>query len=149
MTSLQPAVGVGIIVVRRGHILLGKRKGAHGAGTWAAPGGRLEFGESVVSCAERELREETGLRLGLVEPGPYTNDFFADVQQQYLTAFVVARNSTGDPRVMEPHKCDGWAWFRWDQLPTPLFAPMRSLVACGFVPLRSPDSQQGRRGTAY
>ncbi len=43
-------------------ILLGQRKGAHGAGTWATPGGHLEFGESVKACATRELLEETGLK---------------------------------------------------------------------------------------
>ena len=42
-----PRVGVGVIVQRDGRILLGKRLGAHGEGTWALPGGHLEFGESV------------------------------------------------------------------------------------------------------
>ncbi|MGJ7603598.1 nucleotide triphosphate diphosphatase NUDT15 [Variovorax sp. LT1R20] len=128
-------VGVGVIVLRHGKVLLGKRKGSHGAGTWSAPGGRLEFGESIQACAARELREETALDLGAVEPGPYTNDVFADVQEQYVTAFVVARQATGDPANLEPHKCEGWAWFDWNDLPQPLFAPLQSLVASGYIAL--------------
>ena len=67
MKNDYPRVGIGVIVMRNGLVLLGERIGAHGAGTWALPGGHLEFGESVEQCARREVWEETGL-----EPrGPY------------------------------------------------------------------------------
>ena len=65
-------VGVGVIVVRGGLVLLGQRLGSHGAGTWALPGGNLEFGESVEACARRELLEETGLHLTSVRPAPFS-----------------------------------------------------------------------------
>ncbi|HEY6922656.1 MAG TPA: NUDIX hydrolase [Steroidobacteraceae bacterium] len=127
-------VGVGVLVFRAGKILLGRRKGSHGAGTWSPPGGRLEYGESIEDCARRELREETSLELGAVTLGPYTNDVFPEVEQQYLTVFVLAHECVGEPKTLEPHKCEGWEWFGWDELPSPLFAPMRSLVALGFEP---------------
>jgi 8-oxo-dGTP diphosphatase len=123
-----------VLVLRGGKILLGKRLGSHGAGTWSPPGGRLEYGESIEDCARRELREETSLELGPVTLGPYTNDIFPEVEQQYLTVFVVAYDAVGEPRNLEPHKCEGWGWFEWHELPAPLFAPMRSLVASGFAP---------------
>ena len=44
---------VGILVVRSGLILLGRRKGSHGAGTWSAPGGRMEYGETIEQAARR------------------------------------------------------------------------------------------------
>lgn len=42
-------------------MLLGKRAGSHGDGTWAPAGGHLEFGESIEACARREVRQATGL----------------------------------------------------------------------------------------
>jgi ADP-ribose pyrophosphatase YjhB (NUDIX family) len=53
--------GVGVIVVRGGDVLFGLRRGAHGGGSWSLPGGHLDGGESVETCALRELSEEAGV----------------------------------------------------------------------------------------
>jgi len=127
-------VGVGVLICRGGHVLLGLRRGSHGAGTWAPPGGHLEFGESAESCARREAAEETGLRLGAVERGPYTVDTFASEGKHYVTLFAVSRDASGEPRVLEPEKCERWEWHAWETLPEPLFAPLASLRATGFAP---------------
>lgn len=127
-------VGVGVIVLRDGLVLLGKRMGAHGADTWALPGGHLEFGEEVADCAAREVREETGLQVEALAPAPYTSTLFAGEEKHYITLFVTARSDRGEPRLCEPEKCSQWGWFRWSNLPTPLFAPLASLHATGFIP---------------
>ena len=129
-----PQVGVGVLVLRDGRVLLGRRKGSHGAGTWSAPGGRLEFGESLEACARRELLEETGLAVASVELGPYTNDVFHEAGRHFLTVFALARAAVGEPANLEPDKCEGWDWFRWDALPAPLFLPLQSLHATGWRP---------------
>jgi 8-oxo-dGTP diphosphatase len=129
-----PRVGVGVLVVRDGHVLLGERRGSHGAGTWALPGGHLEHGESAETCAIRELAEETGLAAGRVTPGPYTTDLFESEGRHYVTLFVLATDVAGEPTVREPAKCARWEWFRWSALPTPLFAPLQSLRRLGYVP---------------
>lgn len=130
----QPRVGVGVIVVRDGLVLLGERLGTHGAGTWALPGGHLEFGESVDSCARRELFEETGLVATQIVPGPYTNDVMPEVGRHYLTVFVRAAVEAGEPLLKEPARCAGWHWFAWSALPPALFQPLRTLVQSGYVP---------------
>jgi 8-oxo-dGTP diphosphatase len=129
-----PRVGVGVLVVRGGKILLGLRRGSHGAGTWAPPGGHLEFGETVEACARREAAEETGLTLGDVTRGPWTENVFAAEATHYVTVFVAAAGAAGEPRVLEPAKCERWEWHRWDALPEPLFAPLASLRAAGYRP---------------
>jgi 8-oxo-dGTP diphosphatase len=129
-----PQVGVGVLVVHQGLVLLGRRKGSHGAGTWSAPGGKLDFGETLEACARRELLEETGLEARHIELGPYSNDVFASAGRHFLTVFVVARGITGGVRNLEPDKCEGWAWFQWSRLPSPLFAPLQTLLNIGWRP---------------
>ncbi|KFN43663.1 nucleotide triphosphate diphosphatase NUDT15 [Arenimonas oryziterrae] len=130
----SPRVGVGVIVMRDGKVLLGERIGSHGAGTWALPGGHLEFGESVEDCARREVREETGLVLGTLRAAPYANDLFAAEGKHYVTLFVVAHSADGEPVLSEPEKCLRWDWFRWTDFPAPLFAPLETLRRSGYVP---------------
>ena len=134
MNPAMPRVGVGAIVMRDGRVLLGRRIGSHGAGTWALPGGHLEFGESAAACAAREVREETGLEIDDITPAPYTSDVFASEGKHYVTLFVVARSEAGDPVTCEPEKCAGWQWFPWSALPNPLFQPLATLHASGFIP---------------
>lgn len=124
----QPRVGVGIVVLQNGRILLGKRKGSHGAGTWSVPGGHLEFKETVEECTQRELFEETGLKTTSIELGPWTNNVI-DEYKHYITLFVFINEFEGEPKLLEPHKCEGWAWFDMNELPSPLFPPVNSLIA--------------------
>ena len=51
------------IIIKNGRILLGKRHSqAQLGGYWEFPGGKLEDGESVHECIEREILEELGVR---------------------------------------------------------------------------------------
>ncbi len=50
------------IIINNGHILLTRRKsGQKLEGYWEFPGGKIEDGETVQSCLERELFEELGV----------------------------------------------------------------------------------------
>src|SRR5919197_2590450 len=55
----------GVLVVRDGKVLLGRRALDPARGTWDIPGGFLEPWEHPVVGAAREVAEETGL---IVEP---------------------------------------------------------------------------------
>jgi 8-oxo-dGTP diphosphatase len=131
---MLPRIGVAVIIVKSGRVLLGKRKGAHGAGTWAFPGGHLAFGESFEACARREVMEETGLSICDLKMGPYTNDLFVEEQKHYVTLFMISRYLKGQLKIREPHKCEIWDWFEWDHLPRPLFLSLANLRKLSFEP---------------
>jgi len=130
----RPKVGVGVIVLRDGKVLLGKRKNAHGEGSWCFPGGHLELNEEVEECARREVMEEAGITVKNLKKGPYTNDIFMDEKKHYITLIIVCDYDSGEVRVMEPEKCEKWEWFNWSQLPKPLFIPVENLLKQGFKP---------------
>jgi ADP-ribose pyrophosphatase YjhB (NUDIX family) len=57
----RPLTGVTLIpLLADGRIVLVKRRDT---GEWSLPGGLIDWGETVESSAERELKEETGLNL--------------------------------------------------------------------------------------
>jgi len=130
----QPLVGVAVIVCRDQKVLLGKRRNAHGEGTWAFPGGHLEFNESIEACARREVREETGLEITNIRYGTFTNDVFEPEEKHYVTLFVVSDSRSGAPEVREPDKCERWRWFEWGVFPEPRFLPIQNLMEQGFSP---------------
>lgn len=136
--AAQSIVRVGVAVVFRmnDRVLMGLRKGSHGAGTWSFPGGHLEPGESVFECASRELREETGIARDpdhCFRKLTYTNDVFVSEGKHYVTLYVETdfNDDTPWPEVMEPEKCGGWKF--WNEPPSPLFLPIENLLKDGFL----------------
>ncbi|KAK8058133.1 hypothetical protein PG994_008581 [Apiospora phragmitis] len=117
--ALHPRVGVAAIVRSdKGDVIVGKRIGSHGSGSWALPGGHLEFGETYFACAERETLEEMGLEVKALRLVTVTNDVFVDLGKHYITIFVLCErnDTTKEPQVLEPEKCESWHWVSWDEL---------------------------------
>ncbi|CAK4663343.1 hypothetical protein LEN26_006183 [Aphanomyces euteiches] len=138
-----PRVGVGVLLYSAQYpscVLIGIRKASHGAGKVQLPGGHLEFGESWEECAIREVKEETNLDITDVTLAHTTNDYMEDDKKHYITIFMQATVSSDQvPQTMEPDKCEGWQWQKWDSLKTPemqtrLFMPLRHLTESLFVP---------------
>jgi 8-oxo-dGTP diphosphatase len=115
-------VGVAVIVRRGDKVLLGQRVGSHGAGEWAFPGGKVDFGEDILACCARELEEESGLIAVNFHPLPFwSNDIFITDQKHFVTLFIACDYVGGEAEVLEREKCLQWQWFTWtDELPTPL-----------------------------
>lgn len=133
MDEKRPKVGLGVIVIRDDKVLLGKRKGSHSSGTYAFPGGHLEFKESWEECAIREVKEETGMEVTKSKFVAVTNDIFEKEDKHYITIFMKVECS-GEPKVMEPDKCEGWGWFSWNRLPQPLMVTITDLIKQGYKP---------------
>lgn len=126
--TVNPKVGVGVLVIHKQTILLGRRIASHGKNSWQPPGGHLEFGETPEACAKRELFEETGLVAQKAEKLTWTSDFFPEDHAHYISLFMLVTHYTGTPNVKEPEKCAIWRWFPIKELPNGLFLPLQNLI---------------------
>jgi 8-oxo-dGTP diphosphatase len=63
----RPVVGVGGVVIENGRALLIRRGSEPLLGEWSIPGGTLELGESLQQGVARELLEETGLEVEVLD----------------------------------------------------------------------------------
>lgn len=120
METQQPKVGVGILILKDGKILFGKRKGSHGEGEYAFPGGHLEYMESFEECARREIMEECGIEVTNIQ-FQFLANVTAYAPKHYVHVSLTAEYAGGDLAVKEPDKCEGWDWYDIDHLPEPLF----------------------------
>ncbi|SLM30417.1 NUDIX hydrolase [Desulfamplus magnetovallimortis] len=64
----QPMLAVGAVVFKEQKVLLVKRGKAPSKGAWAIPGGSVKVGETLKQAAEREVFEETGIKIKAGEP---------------------------------------------------------------------------------
>ncbi len=97
-----PRVAVGAVVIHEGRILMVERAKAPSRGLWSVPGGSVELGESLAEAAEREVFEETGIR---VEAGAIVHTFDSVVRDDsgrvrfhYVIVDLQARYLEGEPR---------------------------------------------------
>ncbi len=63
----QPVVGIGGVIIDQGRTLLIRRGSEPLRGEWSIPGGMLEIGESLEEGVARELLEETGIEVRVLE----------------------------------------------------------------------------------
>jgi 8-oxo-dGTP diphosphatase len=63
----RPVVGVGGVVIENDRALLIRRGTEPLIGQWSIPGGTLELGESLQTGVVRELLEETGLEVRVLD----------------------------------------------------------------------------------
>jgi 8-oxo-dGTP diphosphatase len=119
--SQSPRVGVGVMIFKDGRVLLGERRGSHGAGEFSFPGGHLEHLESFEDCGRREVREEAGIEIQHVK-FQYLANARMYAPKHYTHIGLVASWLSGEPKVLEPNKCAGWGWYLPAQLPKPMFA---------------------------
>jgi len=130
----DPKVGVAIIITHNDQVLLMKRKGLHGHGTWSTPGGHLEFGETPEQGAAREAEEEVGLDVVDMRFRAVTNDVFEETEKHYISIWMEGRTTSNDATIAAEYEVAEIGWFAWDSLPNPLFLSLENLIKAKSYP---------------
>jgi 8-oxo-dGTP diphosphatase len=111
-------VGVGAFILNdKNELLMVLRAKDSGIepGTWMIPGGKVDFNEKMEDTVKREIKEEIGVDLDVVE-AIKTNDHILP-DQHWVTTTFLCRIKSGEPKLMELHKHDDLKWFPLDKMP--------------------------------
>ncbi|MCL5438678.1 MAG: NUDIX domain-containing protein [Patescibacteria group bacterium] len=117
-------VGVGAMIFNdKNELFLSKRgtKCRNEIGCWEVPGGAVRFGEKLEEAIKREMMEEYGIEIKILEQFPATDHIIPNEKQHWVPSTFLARIKKGQtPKILEPEKCDGIRWFKLNKLPKPL-----------------------------
>lgn len=89
-------------------------------GYYGVPAGHFNGNETVRAAMVREAKEETGIVLKekylnivhiINRKGP------GGIENERIDFFIVPKRWEGEPKIMEPHKCDDMKWFPLNKLP--------------------------------
>ena len=131
----RPKIGTAVYIRKDGKVLMGMRRGSNGGGMWGATGGKLEMNETWEENTRRETLEEAGIEIENITFLTATNDINPDDGAHYVTLHFSADWSSGEPRTLETDKIGDWGWFTWEELPQPLFLPVRNFIKTGYNPI--------------
>lgn len=116
-------VGVGAIIINaRGELFMARRgpQAKNERGLWEFPGGSVEYGERLADALRREIREEYGVEIEVGELLDVADHILPDEGQHWVSPTYLCRITSGEPRILEPGKCTGIAWFSPEQVPPDL-----------------------------
>lgn len=98
----RPIVGVGAVVWKGDEVLLVRRARPPRIGSWTLPGGAQALGETIAEAIHREVREETGIEIRLLDVVAVVDlmdrDAKGNIRFHYTVVDFVAEWSSGEAR---------------------------------------------------
>jgi mutator protein MutT len=107
-------VGVGAAIFNgEGKLFITQRgeKAKNERGTWEIPGGSVEFGETFHEALKREIKEELGIEIEILELLGVCDHIIPKEKQHWVSPTFICKIKKGVPKIMEPEKCSAIGWF--------------------------------------
>lgn len=120
-----------LILVNENKILLSRRcnTGFHD-GEYSFPAGHLEGDETLIETMIREAKEEIGIELNPEDVKLVHAMHRKEPNEERVNFFFTAEKWRGNPKIMEPHRCDDLRWSEIDDLPTNVIPYIRQAINC-------------------
>jgi len=107
-----------LMLIKDNEILLSRRynTGFHD-GEYSLPAGHLAGNETLIQAMIREAKEEVDIVLETTALKLIHVIHRKEPNEERINFFFIAEKWQGEPKIMEPNKCDDLRWFRLDSLP--------------------------------
>ena len=142
---VAPLMGVGAVIIDQDRVLLVQRGNEPMKGHWSLPGGLLELGESLTEGVQREVREETGLIVEVLELVELLDRIFRQderVRYHYVIADYLCRVVGGDLKANSD--ADAVRWIsrgEWSTINTQFDSVMRRVIEAAWQRLQKEGPQ--------
>lgn len=123
-----------IVLIKDNKILMQRRYNTgYEDGKYSLPAGHVDKGESFIQCVIRETEEEIGISLK-AEDLKMIHVMHRDSKEaeigNRIDVFFTADSWDGEPKNMEPEKCDDLSWFDLNNLPDNVIPYVRQAIEC-------------------
>lgn len=122
-----------LILIKGGEILLARRYNTGFCdGQYSFPAGHLDGNETLIQAIIREAKEETGIKLNpkILKLVHVMHRKELNECEARVNFFFIAKDWTGKPKIMEPHKCDDLCWFELNALPKNIIPYIKQAISC-------------------
>lgn len=120
-----------LILIKDNKILLSRRfNTGYEDGNYSVVAGHLDGDETTREAMVREAKEEAGINIALedLEMVHVMHRKSPPVANERVEFFLKAEKWQGEPKIMEPDKCDDLKWFLIDDLPANIVPYIRSAI---------------------
>jgi 8-oxo-dGTP pyrophosphatase MutT (NUDIX family) len=127
---------VHLLLIKDAQVLLLRRfNTGYEDGNYSVPAGHLDGNEPISSAMVREASEEAGISIStsdlrVVHVMHRRSPAVDGNSNERIDFFLTASTWKGDPRIMEPNKCDELNWFPINDLPSNVIPYIRQALDC-------------------
>jgi 8-oxo-dGTP pyrophosphatase MutT (NUDIX family) len=120
-----------LVLIKDNQVLLARRyKTGWEDGKYSMVAGHLDGAESVSTALAREVIEECGISIDPPEIRIIHTMHRNSGDFEYIDFFGTTDKWQGEPKILEPDKCDDLQWFSLDRLPGNLLPHVRHALDC-------------------
>lgn len=131
-----------LILVKDNKILLLRRfNTGYEDGNYSVVAGHLDGNETFMQAMVRETKEEADINLKSEDLQVVHVMHRREPTHERVDFFIKANNWKGEPKIMEPNKCDELRWFELDNLPNNIIPYVKQAIDC--FKNKIPYSEQG------
>lgn len=120
-----------LFLIKNNKILLLRRfNTGYEDGKYSVPAGHLESNETARQTMVREVKEEVGTGIEIQDLELVHVMHRNETNEERIDFFFTAKKWEGEPKIMEPNKCDDLRWFDVNNLPDNIVPYIKQAIEC-------------------